>query len=168
MLTFRSSPPPHYLPPTKEEMRQVADQFGLKSFSRDLVADLCNLAAGGVVNPPSAYRNAVRETVERQLPAPNKAGNWEFRVPRKKEGGWRSEYTSSRQEAIEGRTQEAMRYHQAVCDFLGSVDLSKFPGGTPLEQAMSLLKLLSKQQGGSGGGEGGEPLPIFQENDNPE
>jgi uncharacterized protein with von Willebrand factor type A (vWA) domain len=56
-----------------------------------------------------------------------------------------------------------MRYHQNVCDFLRTIDVSRFPGETPLEQAMSLLKLLSKQTGGSGGGESGEPLPIFSE-----
>lgn len=163
MLTFRTSPPSHYIPPTTEEMRVVANRVELKSFSRDLVADLCNLAAGGTINPPSAYREVVRELVERKLPAPDSQGFWEYKA---RDG--KTQRTDSRQQAIDGKTAESLRYHRAVADFLGSVDLTQFPGSTPLEQAMSLLKLLSKQQGGNGGGEGGEPLPIFQENDNPE
>ncbi len=64
-----------------------------------------------------------------------------------------------------------MRYHQNVCDFLQTLDLARFPGNSPLEQAMACLKLLSKKQGGgsSGGGEGGgEPLPIFVDTERPE
>ena len=46
--------------------------------------------------------------------------------------------------------------------------MDKVPGSTPLEQAMNLLKLTSKKQGESGGGEGGEQLPIFVDNENAE
>jgi len=136
----------------------MAGRVGLRFYSRDLVADLCNLAAGGWVNPPSEYRDQVRQKVEETLPAPNS-------------GGWRlttGKYTKSRFEAVEDATNKSMRYHQNVCDFLQSVDLSAFPGATPLEQAMSMLKLLATQQGGQGGGEGGEPLPIFLESERPE
>lgn len=158
--TFRTLPPATYLPPQAEEMREAAQRVGLGSFSRDLVADLTNLAAGGSINPPSAYREGVRKRVEESLPTPDAKGRW-----------WLSKNgsaTTDRQEAIAAHLEVAMRYHQNVCDFLQAVDLNRFPGGTPLEQAMSLLKLLSKQQGGSGGGEGGEPLPIFVNSDRPE
>lgn len=167
MFTFRTSPPSTYLPPSREEMREVADKVGLKSFSRDLVADLCNLAAGGSINPPSAYRSNVRRKVEESLPAPDRDGDWKIPEKVRTLFGDR-EYTKDRAEAISASTEEKMRYHQNVCDFLQSVDLNRFPGGSPLEQAMSLLKLLAEQSGGQGGGEGGEPLPIFSENDRPE
>ncbi len=157
-FTFRTTPPATYIPPNSEEMREVAAKVGLKGFSRDLVADLCNLAAGGAIQPPSAYREIVHRQVEEKLPAPDSDGEWSV-------GGG---YTKDRLQAINHRLEKAMRYHQNVCDFLQTVDLSAFPGRSPLEQAMSLLKLLSKQEGGSGGGEGGEPLPIFQDNDRPE
>jgi len=160
MYTFRTSPPATYIPPSAEEMREAASQVGLQSFSRDLVADLCNLAAGGRINPPSVYRDLVRARVEESLPAPDSDGEWSLPL--------RGGYTKNRQEAIADRVEAAMRYHQNVCDFLQAVGLSRFPGQTPLEQAMSLLKLLSKQQGGAGGGEMGEPLPIFVEADRPE
>ncbi len=165
--TFRTSPPATYLPPTAEEMRVAADRVELKGFSRDLVADLCNLAAGGVVNPPSAYRAEVTRRAEEQLPAPNSSNQWQI-SKRDSKGKKQTAYTTSRLEAVTANAEETMRYHQNVCDFLQAVDLSAFPGTSPLEQAMSLLKLLSKKQGGQGGGEGGEPLPIFQESERPE
>ncbi|MFA6272091.1 MAG: VWA domain-containing protein [Patescibacteria group bacterium] len=148
-------------------MREVANGVGLKSFSRDLVSDLCNIAAGGSVNSPSFYREIVRERVEETLPAPNRFGEWIYPV-RGKNGIKYFESSNDKQMIVTAHTEEAMRYHQNVCDFLQVVDLSRFPGGSPLKQAMSLLKLLSKQQGGQGGGEGGEPLPIFTDNDRPE
>ncbi|MDP3996921.1 MAG: VWA domain-containing protein [bacterium] len=144
-------------------MREVAQKVGLGSYSRDLVADLCNLAAGGRISPPSEYRDLVRHRVEESLSAPDSEGEWSVSKPisgRK--------YTKDRQVAINDRLEAAMKYHQNVVDFLDTVDLAQFPGNTPLEQAMSLLKLLSKQQGGQGGGEAGEPLPIFSDNERPE
>ena len=44
-FTFRTNPPATYIPPNAEEMREVAARVGLGGFSRDLVADLCNVAA---------------------------------------------------------------------------------------------------------------------------
>ena len=162
MFTFRTSPPLSYLPPNAEEMKQAAAKVGLQSFSRDLVADLCNLAAGGVVNPPSAYRDTVRRKADEALPASDREGKWvvtESRAGRKQLG--QKVWTKSRHEAVEIQTAGAIRYHQNVCDFLQAIPVARFPGATPLEQAMSVLKLLSKQQGGQATGGEGEPLPIF-------
>jgi hypothetical protein len=165
-LTFRTSPPPTYLPPTREEMAEAAKTVGLKGFAPDLVADLTNLAAGGAVCSPSSYREEVRARAELKLPAPGNDGGWS--CPSSVKGSFPSRIYS-REEAVAAATEAAMRYHQNVCDFLQTVDLTKFPGGTPLEQAVACLKLLSKQQGGEpGSGDGGEPLPIFQECERPE
>jgi hypothetical protein len=164
--TFRTSSPPTYISPSSEEMREAAEKVGLRSFSKDLVADLCNLAAGGRVNPPSSYRGEVTRRVEESLPASDSQGRWAVTV--RENGKKVSKNTTNRQEVITAKAEEIMRYHQNVLDFLSTVDLGRFPGGSPLEQAFSLLKLLSKQQGGQGGGEGGEPLPIFTDNDRPE
>lgn len=154
--SLRTAPSATYISPTRDEMRVVADKVGLKSFSRDLVTDLGNLAAGGSICPPSSYRRRVIERVEEHLPAPDSQGKWQL-----SSGQW----SSDRFEVIQDRGKKAMQYHQNVCDFLQTVELQKFPGNSPLEQAMNLLKLLSEKKGGSGGGEGGEPLPIFTEND---
>lgn len=161
-FSFRTSPPVNYIPPSLEEMREAAKSVSLSSFSRDMVADLCNLAAGGHVNPPSHYRGEVLKKVTESLPAPNDKGQWSVKIT----GSTKT--TNDRQLVVNTKLGEAMKYHQNVCDFLQAVDLQNFPGGTPLEQAMAMLKLLSKQSGGSGGGEQGEPLPIFQDSDRPE
>lgn len=166
-FTFRTSPPANYISPNKEEMKEAAKGVGLKGFAPDLVADLTNLAAGGRVNPPSAYRDEVTKRVEEKLPAPDSRGRWE--IPVRKDGKKSMTYTDNRTEAVAAKTAEMMRYHQNVADFLQTVDLQKFPGGSPLEQAMACLKLLSKQQGGqAAAGEGGEPLPIFADSERPE
>lgn len=159
-FTFRTSPPNNYLSPTGEEMREVANKVGLKTYSKDLVADLCNLAAGGKVDPPSTYRATVARKSEETMPLPDKDGDW----PISKEINGRK-YTKIREIALRDRTEQAMRYHTNVCDFLQSVELDKFPGTSPLEQAMNLLKLLSQKKGGEAGGGDGEPLPIFTDND---
>jgi len=165
-FTFRTSPPDTYIPPSREEMKEVATKLGVKGFAPDLVADLTNIAAGGQVSPPSAYRGEVARRVEEQLPAPDRDGDWE--IPKNVRGMFGDEtHTKDRTTAISARTENTMRYHQNVCDFLQSVDLGRFPGDTPLEQAMGMLKLLSQQKGGKGGGEG-EPLPIFSESERPE
>lgn len=164
-LTFRTEPPATYITPEIGEMREVAQKVGLKGFAKDLVADLCNMAAGGRLSPPSQFRDTVRRRVEENLPQPDSTGSW-F-VSREKNAPGFS--TDRRFDVVEIKTLEAMRYHQNVQDFLSSVDLQKFPGETPLEQAMSLLKLLSKQKGGESSGEGGgEPLPIFTDSERPE
>ena len=143
-----------YLAPSREEMRDAAARVGLKTYSRDLVIDLANLAAGGWVNPPSKYSDAVMQRVHERLEKPDKDGEWKL-----SNGKW----TKEKSVIIADRHHKEMAYHQNVCDFLSEIDMSRFEGDTPLEQAMTCLKLLSKMKGGNGGGEDGEPLPIFEE-----
>lgn len=157
-LTFRTTPPPAYIPPGREEMREIAKSVGLKGFAPDLLADLCNLAAGGSLTAPSSYNDIVRRKVEENLPSPDSQGDW--KLP--KSGG----YTKDRQKVITAKVREMMNYHQNVQDFLDTVKLDRFPGGTPLEQACSLLKLLATKDGGTpSSGSDGEPLPIFTDDD---
>ena len=157
MTTFRTRPPRTYLPPSREEMRDAAEKAEVRKFSADLVEDFCNLAAGGEILPPSEWREHVRRDAEDKLPKPDSDGEWRL------SGGG---YTSNRHDAVADRVERGMKYQQSVCDFLQTVELQKFPGSSPLEQAMNLLKLLATQNGGEPGGDG-ETLPIFQEG-NPE
>ena len=142
-----------YLAPSREEMRDAAQKVGLRSYSRDLAIDLANLAAGGKVNPPSKYSDAVMQRVLERLEKPDSDGEWKL-----SDGRW----TKEKSEIVADRHKKQMAYQQNVCDFLSEIDMCRFEGETPLEQAMSCLKLLSKMKGGNGGGEDGEPLPIFQ------
>lgn len=161
MSTFRTKPPLTYLPPSREEMRDAAKQAEVQKFSADLVEDFCNLAAGGEILPPSEWREAVSRQAEDKVglkPNPGSDG-WQFWQA---DGGW----TKNRHEAVQSQIERGMKYQQAVCDFLQTVELGKFPGKSPLEQAMNLLKLLATQNGGEPGGDG-DTLPIFEEG-NPE
>lgn len=154
MATFRTSPPDFYIPPTPEEMREMAEKVGVRTFSRDLVADMCNLIAGGQINPPSSYREKVWKKVEETLEPPDEDGKWRLPVG----------FTKDRKEAIRVRADREMRYHLNVCDFLRTLEFDMFPGFSPLEKAMNVLKLLSAKYGRDGSGEGnGEPIPIFLE-----
>lgn len=153
MEIFRTSTA-GYLAPSREEMRDAAQKVGLRTYSRDLAIDLANLSAGGWVNPPSKYSDAVMQRVIERLESPDSDGEWRL------SNGF---YTKDKQKIISDRHKTQMQYHQNVCDFLSEIDMSRFEGETPLEQAINCLKLLSLMKGGKGGGENGEPLPIFQE-----
>lgn len=147
----------------------MAVQVGVKRFAPDLVEDLTNLMAGGAFNPPSSYRSAVEAAVRENPPAP--AG-----TDSQKRSWWnlpKGKTTYDREEAISAAVEKRMRYHQSVCDFLQAVDMDGLPGGSPLEKAMSLLKLLATKnggepQGGTGGSSDGDTLPIFVDNDKAE
>ena len=138
--TFRTLPPANYLTPSREEMREVAEKVGLKAYAPDLVADLAHVAAGGEIQPPSSYQQKV----------------WDWTRDRLKTG-----------QGFQEKFQKSMKYHRNVGYFLQSLDVQSMPGTTPLEKAMSALKLLSQQSGGgsSSDSQGGEPLPIFMESD---
>lgn len=163
MATFRTRPPLTYLPPTREEMRDAAKQAEVKKFSADLVEDFCNLAAGGEILPPSEWRDAVsRQSEDKVGQKPTPGSNGKGQLWKRADNGW----TENRHEAVQSQVERGMKYQQAVCDFLQTAELEKFPGSSPLEQAMNLLKLLATQNGGEPGGDG-ETLPIFQKG-NPE
>lgn len=162
MFTFRTSPSATYLTPTAEEMREMAKTVGVEKYSRDLAADLAHIASGGTINPPSAWQAEVLEAAEK-TPATGTDKNGPY---------WNhpdgKNHSRTALAAAPHFAAQATKYHQNVCDFLHTVEMEKVPGSSPLEQAMNLLKLLSKKQGGVGGGEGGEQLPIFADTDNAE
>lgn len=155
MFTFRTSPAATYLTPTAEEMRAVAKAVGLGKYSRDLAADLAHIASGGSINPPSAWHAEILAEAERTPPTGTDKDGSYWNHPNGKG------HSRSAAAAAPHFVAKAMKYHQNVCDFLHTVEMDGVPGASPLEQAMNLLRLLSKKQGGSGGGEGGEQLPIF-------
>jgi len=151
METFRTLPPPHYLTPIREEMREVAEQVGLKRYSPSLLADLAHVRAGGEILPPSAWRSEIeRRTAEETRP--ERDGWYRFGTGE----------TRSLSEAVAVKVERAVKYHEAVSDFVRQVDWGGVPGTTPLEQGANLLKLLAAKQGGEPGGDG-ETLPVFLE-----
>lgn len=154
-MSIRTRPHASYIPPTREEMRAAAKEVKLQNFSPSLVEDLCNLASGGELVPPSEYHGTLQQEAEAETTKTGRDGSWEL------PDGCR---TDDWQQAVEARTAKKIKYHQNVTDFIRDVDLDSMPGQTPLERAMSLLKVLSKKQGGQPGGDG-DTLPIFQDGD---
>lgn len=140
MLTFRTSPPPDYISPTREEMTVAAKKVGLSAFAPSLVADLAHMAAGGFINPPSSYRGEVENWVQSGAETLKK-GTFTEKVD------W------------------AMKYHQNIVDFVLAMngDTARTPGNTPLEKAMWILKLLSKNKSTQTVdlGTGAESIPFF-------
>ncbi len=153
---MRTRPADGYMTPSAAEIKEVAQRLKLNKYSLSLVADLCNLAAGGVLTLPFLYKDEVRKIAETSLETPCDRG-WSIA----------SGYTLSRSTAIDEKAAKLLRYHQNVQDFLGAVDFSDTPGNSPLEQAISFLKLLSLQSGGLPGNDG-DALPIFSDSDYPE
>lgn len=158
MGTFRTCPPPHYLAPTREEMREMTENVGLKRFSPSLLSDLANIRAGGEIYPPSHWRDTVERQTEEAVgfkatPGGGGKGAWW----KKADGNW----IEDRKVAVQSHVDRITKYHSAVCDFVRTVEWDGVPGNTPLEQATRLLKLLAAKAGEPGGD--GETLPIFQE-----
>lgn len=133
--TFRTLPPAHYISPTAEEMRAVAEKIGLSKYSPDLVADIANLCAGGKIIPPSAYKEQVKKNVEEKLPAPDKEGKWSTN-----HGS-----TTNKSVKIGEEVEKAMKKNQDICDYLQTLDFSKLPGVSPLEKAINSFKLVSEK-----------------------
>lgn len=131
----------------------MAEKFGVKSFSPSLVADLVHYHEGGSFNRPSQYRSLVEELAQKRVSDSNAfsfAG---------------VNYRSS--DAFNELVEKMMRYHSRIRDFVEMVPLQQFPGQNALEQAMSLLRLLQKKNGGqpSQGDGDDQPLPIFADSD---
>lgn len=146
-----------YISPSQAEMREMANQVGVKNFSPSLVEDMCNVISGGRLRSASEMRPDIQNSLLESL-KPNLDGDYH------KPG---SGYTQNLNEAVSLWQNKKLAYHQKVQDFLRSMDFSRFQG-SPLQQAMECLKLLASQNGGEPGSDG-DTLPIFSDyNTSPE
>jgi len=120
-------------------MKEAASRINFeKKFDHSLAADLTHIIAGGEIIPPSQYRDAEMAAAATALPDPNDKGEWELWRPvsgRKK--------TNIRRIAEKDFGLKQLSYHQRVVDFmLGFRGWDHFPGKTPLEKAMAIMRLL--------------------------
>lgn len=144
----RTQPPPNYITPHDSEIAQVAQHLGVNVYSADFVRDLANIAAGGLILPPSVRDEAIAELAKQTLPKAED-GQWEIGSQSKNEDGsvtWYAGYTTDIKEALAFREMILTKYHNNVCDFLNNVDFSSVPGSTPIEKALLLLKCLMIRQ----------------------
>ncbi|RME09041.1 MAG: VWA domain-containing protein [Bacteroidetes bacterium] len=135
---MRVVPPENYLLPSRKYIRKVAREFGLKNYSATFVRDVASLFAGG-------------------------------RVKREDE----IEYDAYHIDKHHNYNPTQIDYGQKkVAEFLkgmmSNLDLSSVPGSSPLEKAVSVVKLLTDNVEKNGGdqrvdtaGDGSVPLPIF-------
>lgn len=71
METFRTSHPT-YVPPDRCQIASAAAEVKLENYSVPLVEDFCNLASGGVVNPPAEYKFKILSELRSEI----SAGGW--------------------------------------------------------------------------------------------
>jgi Mg-chelatase subunit ChlD len=157
---MRTKPHATYIPPSKDEMREVAKRVELKAYSIELANDLANLASGGKICLPSEYVGKVTQEVQATLKADSSGDYQTYNLFEFKN----SSYTKDRAKGERCAIAHRINYHQKVCDFLQTIDLQRMEGNTPLEKAMFCLKMLSDSKGSSGSGEG-DSLPIFTDSD---
>lgn len=129
------------IPPTPEEMSQMAKQVGVKTYSPDFVEDLCNIMSGG------------RWMSDSEFAALNYP---KLKIP---------------EDAQPDEIQDMMKAHERKCkrtlntfhhtqEFVDVMEPSKHEGKSPLEKSMRLLKQLSQYPFRHEGTGNREPLPV--------
>jgi Mg-chelatase subunit ChlD len=125
--SFRSRPPTHYIPPSLGDISRVAKEVGLTHYDPSLIADFCNLEAGGDLESIDEVRKISRGIgADPYRPIPLSMGV--------------DKYVDNQAETTR---------------FLRDFDRSKLPPGeTPLHRAAMLASLLYNQEGGKPGSGG--------------
>jgi len=159
---MRTKPSQRYISPTDTDITSAAKLVGLRRFSPMFVRDIANIASGGEVLPPSAYRETVRKQAEDRVGNPSTSHNASYNYSyRSKRGAIIRDDYPDRKAAIDAQFDSDMRYHDKVCDFLRDIDLSEAPGRTPLGQAVSLLRIMSQMEGGTGDPNDSDTIPVI-------
>jgi uncharacterized protein with von Willebrand factor type A (vWA) domain len=165
MTTPRTTPPRNYLPPSQSDIQEMARKVGLKAFSQDLVEDLCNIQAGGSYIPEHQIVDKLRRSdyLDKDLTIHSR-GNYIYKG-REYLVDSSDNYVKDKSKARELVCLKEVNYHRNIQNFVRSLDISNVPGVSPLEKSLSLVKLLSTQEGGdSSNGQGDEDsLPIFNQ-----
>ncbi|HEY9774506.1 MAG TPA: hypothetical protein V6C81_11950 [Planktothrix sp.] len=115
-------------PPTAAEIEAAAKKVGVKTYSEDLVRDLHDYAHGGRLHTPSDYLPQAREEARRIMTDRNFKNEHKLPLP----------------DLEQELTNNALWHHRSMGDFITGVDLGWFPGETPVEQTMQMLKLLQQ------------------------
>lgn len=162
----RTKPPSNYIEPHDSEISAVAIMLGLNLYSIDMIRDLANIAAGGIILPPSARDEAIEEFAKLTLPPKGEDGEY-YTGQKNANGFWEGVWTKNKDVALQGRIDMLTHFHNNVCDFLNKIDFSKIPGRSPIEKAMLLLKMLYHRSAENHYCQGGwceedcDDLPLF-------
>lgn len=165
MTTFRTIAPHNYLPPSQKDIQEMAKKVGLRTFSQDLVEDLCNIQAGGSYIPEHQIVDKLRRSdyLDKCLTT-NRKGEYVYRGLEYLED-FNKNYVKDKVKARELASLKEVKYQRNIQNFVRSLDISNVPGVSPLEKSLSLVKILSTQEGGelSNHPEEKDSLPIFNQ-----
>lgn len=165
MTTIRTIPPSNYLPPTARDIKELAEKVKLKTFSNDLVEDLCNIQAGGNYVPESKIAEKLKNNtnLDKYLTT-DAAGYFKYKRTYLKDSN--GNYVDDKDQARTLASYKEVKYHSNIQEFTRNLNFDGIPGVSPLEKSLGLVKLLSSQCGGESSGDPkySDNLPIFNQN----
>lgn len=159
---MQTTAPYGYLPPPDSEIKVAATAAGLKLDAPEFIRDVCTIRAKGAFKDRSQLsaeinklieRNPIRRSVEEEEVGKNKSvKNTVFTDPNT--GNKFTTLSAATDSAVRHFTDLASQIVDAI-QMLPSLDV---PGGSPMHEAINLLKLLAEQQGSNNAqsGQGGE------------
>lgn len=143
----------NYLPPQDKQIQAAADIVELKIKAPDFVRDVCNIRAGGrFLNSEELDKELDIMLSETPCKPVQMAGppKWTGYDHHYNKGQAYSNLHTAREEFRKNRKAFVEKVRHAV-NRLPSMDV---PGGSPMVQAINLLKILSEMKGKGGGGQG--------------
>ena len=141
---MRTKPPAYYITPNERDMKKAAKRLKLKEYPSELIQDMSNIAAGGKIVPSTIYRHIVAKNTN---PGPmDSDGEYTYFDL---EGD--RHYTRDANIAKRNRINYKVREHENTTDFIKTIDFDEVPGLSPLEQSMTIFKMLCEQNRTSDG-----------------
>lgn len=158
---MQTTSPHGYLPPPDSEIKVAATTIGLKLDAPEFIRDVCTIRAKGEFKNPAQLtaeinklmdRNPIRRSVETDDRGGKSTKRTVFVDPNT---GGKFDTLSA---ATDCATKHFMDLSRQITDAIQMLPSLEVPGGSPMHEAINLLKLLAEQQGknSSEGGEGGE------------
>ncbi|MEN6635520.1 MAG: vWA domain-containing protein [Clostridiaceae bacterium] len=130
---------PGYLPPSDRDIQTAADQAGLKIKAPEFIRDVCNLRAGGeFVSAEQLQRNIDADLGRYPIVCESKKFKRTDITTRNVYGTYREARAAFDQD----RKQVATQIRSTV-ESMNALDI---PGGSPMTQAVQMLRLLAEQQ----------------------
>jgi Mg-chelatase subunit ChlD len=155
-LTPRTKPGEHYLPPRIWEVEKAFTAQKMKPQCMDMLADVINM-----MDPEGTFTSQENDFLEaekyvaRNPPRTNTKGKYTL---------FNGEETLDAGKAKEDAMTTRVRYHQNCRDFVSGVideiGFRNIPGGSPLNRAIGLIRMLQAKQGNDG--ENGMPSAFSQ------
>ena len=157
---MRTKPPPYYIQPAPHEIEDAANALDIKKYPSELIADMSNIAAGGEIVPSAKWRHKVARNIG---PGPkDRDGDYHYYDLNQEV----TQLTKDPAEAERHRINLRVREHENTQEFIKNIDFDEVPGMSPLEQSLTIFKMLTQQQNQPEGND--DEIPKSLENDSSE